>query len=337
MAEVMIKTIAETAWHHEGDAQYLKELVTEICTKTDVTIVKLHITLDLDEYMAKDHEAYSMLSSWMLSAENWADIIGIIKENGKKLLLLLNDTKAIEFASQYNPEYIELHSVALNVLRLHKKIIECFPASTGLFIGVGGCSLDEVDQAVTSLNKFNPILMFGFQNYPTQYESINLNKIRKIQNLYAGSCFGYADHCNWDEENNELVTLMVAANGMEFVEKHVTINPGVERCDYSAAISIDQFNQLSDKLKVLDSVLSDGNIGLNAGEKKYSVYGPMKMAGLAKRKLNVGDVLTNEDIHYCRTARKSRMSQVDLMNKVGESTVCCIEKNAMFDWSDFNE
>ena len=46
----MTKLIAETAWHHEGDYDFMKNLVTSICKLSKADIVKFHITLDLDEY-----------------------------------------------------------------------------------------------------------------------------------------------------------------------------------------------------------------------------------------------------------------------------------------------
>ena len=49
----MTKLIAETAYHHEGDYPFMKELVTRICETSNADIVKFHITLDLDEYMNK--------------------------------------------------------------------------------------------------------------------------------------------------------------------------------------------------------------------------------------------------------------------------------------------
>ena len=81
----MTKLIAETAWHHEGDYLFMKQLVTRICETSSVDIVKLHITLDLDEYMSKDHDSYETLKSWMLSAKQWEELIGIVRNNGKEL------------------------------------------------------------------------------------------------------------------------------------------------------------------------------------------------------------------------------------------------------------
>ena len=332
----MIKTIAETAWHHEGDFPFMEELVGTICQESVADVVKLHITLDLDEYMNRDHAAYETLKSWMLSAEQWEQLIDTVRQSGKELMLLLNDTKAVDFAALFSPELVEVHSVCMNVPRIHLAILDKIDPGAEVVIGVGGCTLMEVERSLENFQGRKSVLMFGFQNYPTRYEDVNLRKIGRIQALFSQSTYGYADHTGWDEPNNELITLMVAANGMDYVEKHVTTAYGKERCDFSAAVSVDMFNSMAERLKLLDQIRGDGGLGLNAGEKSYSVYGPMKMAGVAMRPMAAGKVLREEDVHFCRTSRNSRMSQLDLIDKVGETLVRDMEIDELFDWDNFS-
>ena len=333
----MIKLIAETAWHHEGDFLFMKKLVTRICETSSADIVKLHITLDLDEYMSKDHDSYETLKSWMLSAKQWEELIGIVRDNSKELMLLLNDTKAIDFASKFNPEMVEMHSVCLNVPRLQKAIHENIDKNAKVVFGIGGCTIEEVKKAVQFFRDRELVLMFGFQNYPTKYEDVNLAKIRKIQTLYFGKKFGYADHTAWDESNNELITLLVSANGMDFIEKHVTTEYGMKRCDYSAAISIEQLNILYEKIKLIDKLYGNGSMQLNKAEQDYSTYGPMKMAALAKHDLNKGAKLTINDVHFCRTSQFTGMSQIDLLKVIGNKLVEDIKINQVIDWKHISE
>jgi len=323
----MIKLIAETAWHHEGDFRFMKDLVTKICQNSDTDIVKFHITLDLDEYMSKDHEAYETLKSWMLSESNWDELICIVRENNKELMLLLNDTKAIAFSKKYNPEMVELHSVSLNVPRLQEAVLENISDKAKIVIGVGGCTVREIEESVKFFHLREIVLMFGFQNYPTKYEDVNLLKIKNIQELFRGSKFGYADHTAWNEENNGLITLLVSSNGMDFIEKHVTTEYGKERCDFSAAISIEQLNQLHKELEVLKKLYGDGSMELNDAEKKYSSYGPMKMAAIASHSLIGGDKLSKDDFHFCRTSQVSDISQVDISKVIGSKLASDIEVN----------
>jgi N,N'-diacetyllegionaminate synthase len=252
-------------------------------------------------------------------------------------MLLLNDTKAVEFSKRFNPEMVELHSVCLNVPRIQSTVLKNVSKKAKVVIGVGGCTIKEVEEAVKFFHLRETVLMFGFQNYPTKYEDVNLGKIRKIQAMYPGHKFGYADHTGWDEPNNELITLLVSANGMSFIEKHVTTNYGKQRIDYSAAISIEMFNSLNDKIKILKKVKGDGLIKLNNGEKSYSQYGPMKMAAIANADFEAGHVLLAKDISFRRTKEKTKMSQIDAIDVIGTSLANPISKNDIFDWFYFSE
>jgi sialic acid synthase SpsE len=183
---------------------------------------------------------------------------------------------------------------------------------------VGGTSIDEIDHAIHYLKHSNMLLMFGFQNYPTVYEDVNLNKIRKIMRLFDNFEYGYADHTAWDSPHNELITLLGVASGMSYIEKHVTTHYGENRIDWPAAISIDMFNNLHKKVKILDGLNGDGVLSMNKGELSYSIFGPMKKAAVLKKDVKKGDVLSLEMINFIRTKEISDMSQVDVVQSVGK-------------------
>jgi N,N'-diacetyllegionaminate synthase len=331
----MIESIAETAWHHEGDFKFMCNLVEEICNKTSADYVKLHITLDLDEYMSKDHVNYEMQTPWMFDEDQWSKIISIVRNSNKKLMLLLNDTKAIKFASRYNPEIVELHSVCLNVPRLQNAVLNFIDKEAKLVIGVGGSSLEEVDQAVNFFSSREVVLMFGFQNYPTKFENINLEKVRKIQSMYPRLKFGYADHTAWNEPNNELITMLGAANQMNYVEKHVSTEYGVERCDFSAAVSIEMFNTISQNIDLLNKISGLGDLSLNEGEIQYSELGPMKMAPCAMKNISKGEILEFKDFDFIRTSQVGDISQITVNKFIGKTSKNNISKGQILKISDF--
>nr|MDA3894010.1 N-acetylneuraminate synthase family protein [Salinivirgaceae bacterium] len=253
----MIKLIAETAWHHEGDFDFMKTLVERIAKKTKADFIKLHITLDFEEYMHKDHPAYKLLKGMLFTAEQWETLIHIILTNDKKPMLLYNDTKAVRFGQKYKPEIIEIHSVCLNDTNLLQQVNKNIAKETKVVIGIGGTGITEVENAISLLDTKNVVLMHGFQNYPTKYNDINFGKIRKLMRLYPTFSHGYADHTAWNEQNNALITMMGAALGMDYIEKHVTTQPGTERIDWQAAITIDDLQTISNMLDVLK--LANGN------------------------------------------------------------------------------
>ncbi|MGM0613435.1 MAG: N-acetylneuraminate synthase family protein, partial [Bacteroidota bacterium] len=270
----MIQTIAETAWHHDGDFYFMNNLVDELIQNSKADFIKLHITIDFDEYMLSDHPGYEFLRNNALTEKQWRRLIEKIIASDKELMLLFNDRKAVEFGMQFNPSLIEIHSVCLNDIHLIAKIKNLNTTNIPLVLGVGGSTLYEIENAIHQLETENIVLMHGFQNYPTNYQDVNFNRMRKIMNMYPQFKHGYADHTAWNESNNSLITIMGASLGMSFIEKHVTTTPGAERTDWQAAIGIEQFNNLAKDLEILDQCNGNGLLKLNEGERKYSVFGP---------------------------------------------------------------
>lgn len=313
-----MKLIAETAWHHQGEFEFMRQLVYTINEKTKADIVKLHLTLDLDEYMAPNHPLYEDAKMWLLDKDQWKEIIKLIVSGDKELMLLFNDRKAIEFGMLFNPTYVEIHSACLNDINLLHVLKQHLTREIKVVLGVGGSSLYEVENAINILRHPNIVLMFGFQNFPTRYEDINFSKMRRIMKLFPEFQFGYADHTAWDEPNNILITLLGAALGMDYVEKHVTIAYGEKRIDWSAAVSIDMFNEIKEKMDLIEACNGDGLLCLNKGEKDYSIYGPMKKAAILTKDLKAGQKLERDMLAFKRTGQVSDMSQLEALQAIGK-------------------
>lgn len=331
-----MKLIAETAWHHDGDFEFFLNLVEAICLQTKSDYVKYHITLDVDEYMSKDHPAYSWAKERVFSIQQWEEVFFNTKAHGKKLMLLFNDRKAIEFGMQFNPELVEIHSVCLNDIKLLESLKNNIEnKSTKIVLGVGGTDLYEIEHAIDFLDSQNIVMMHGFQNYPTKYEDINFLKMKKIMDLYPEFDHGYADHTIWNHENNVFITIMGAALGMHFVEKHVTTQPGVERTDWQAAVSIERFIEIQDKMEVLKEANGNGLLKMNEGEQSYSTYGVMKKAAILNADVNKGETLTLEKIDFKRTGQSSDLSQHDVLKKLGGVFSRDLDKGQTINLNDF--
>jgi len=316
-----MKLIAETAWHHDGDFEFQKKLITDIAVKSNADIIKMHISLDPHEYLAPDFPSYSIAKTKLFSEWQWTELVNIIRSNGKELMLLLNDSKAVNLAIKLKPEIVEIHSVAINDFNLLNCFKQAFDTNVIKVIGVGGCTLYEIQNAIDILSNQNLVLMFGFQNYPTKYSDINFNKIRRVINLFSNVNFGYADHTAWNEKDNILITLMGASLGMGYIEKHVTNNYGQKRTDFEAAISIEMFNDLENKLRLLEECNGDGSLNLNLGEKKYAKTGLMKRAPFVNTDIKKDQILERKNISFYRTAGKTNMSQSEILDYIGQKFV----------------
>ena len=227
--------IAETAWHHDGDYNFFLNLISKICSHTKTDYIKVHISLDVDEYMHYDHPAYNAVIEKSFSINQWEKAIETILAFNKKPMFLVNDKKALDFCLKYNPELVEIHSVCLNDINLLEYLKNKLPDTTKIVLGVGGSSLYEIENAVNILKRSKIILMHGFQNYPTRYEDINFKKVQKIIKLFSEYEHGYADHTAWNNEHNLSITTMAIPLGIAYLEKHVTTLYGCERLEIGRA------------------------------------------------------------------------------------------------------
>jgi N,N'-diacetyllegionaminate synthase len=313
-----MRLIAETAWHHDGDFEFLRNLVQSICENTACEFIKYHVTLDVDEYMHTDHPGYEWAKERMFSKEQWTEIFDLTTKSGKKLMLLFNDQRSVEFGMSFDPELVEIHSVCLNDVKLLESLKSLISGKqTQVVLGVGGTDLYEIEHAMNFLDHKHLVMMHGFQNYPTQYQDINFSKIRKIMSLYPSVSHGYADHTAWNHENNVFITLMGAAQGMEYIEKHVTIQPGEGRTDWQAAVTMDVFLEVQEKMKVLAMANGDGYLKMNKGEEAYSTFGAMKKAAVLNKDVKKGATFSMSDIDFKRTGQSSNVSQVDVIKSEG--------------------
>ena len=275
--------IAETAWHHQGDEIFLLNLVKKLVKNSKADIIKIHLSIDFDEYMSIDHYLYKKQKKWLIDENTWQKVIKIILNSKKKIMMLFNDKKSIDFGMKFNPDYVEIHSVCLSDFHLINYLKKKISKKTNLVIGVGGTEIPEIKNFIKTINHKKIILMHGFQNYPTDYKNINLNRIKKIIDLFPNYLHGYADHTFCNDSYNALISVLVSLNGMTFLEKHVTTNFLEKRIDWESAISISKFNEISDMLNLAKKINGTSKLELNKKEKIYSKPGIMKKIPISKK------------------------------------------------------
>jgi len=116
---------------------------------------------------------------------------------------------------------------------------------------------------------------------------------------------------------------------MDYLEKHVTINFGKDRCDWVSAINVEMFNNLSDKLKILDKINGNGNLDLNPAEQSYAVFGPMKKAAITSKPVLRGDILNENIITFKRTQNFSDLSQIQVLQSFGKKFSTNLQANTV--------
>jgi sialic acid synthase SpsE len=325
--------IGETAYNHEGDVEYLLKMIDEI-SEIGLDAVKFHLLLNPSSYMVKDHPVMKQLTQWIFSKDEWIRIFQHAKDKNLDIIALCDDLESLQFVLDHyqSIKAVEIHSSGLNDFFMLKKVVNF---KGFVILGIGGSSLDEIQFAIESLKahgKEEILLMYGFQSFPTNYNDVNLSKMIIISDLF-GLPVGYADHTAYDDINNEFVSSVAMMLGVPVLEKHVTLDPGVDRIDYHAAVGKDQLRRIKELMDVSYEILGDGSLGMSEAELKYGNTGPMKKAIVAKHKIHKGDLITQDDISFKRTLDESPIGQKEILRLFGLKAKNDIEVDEIIDFS----
>lgn len=325
--------IGETAFHHEGDMEFVSQLIKE-AKSLGLDAIKFHLLLDLSDYMTSDHEALEILRPWCFNENQWNEILQ--KIDGLDLVLLCNDVKAVHYAcnTSHPVKAIEIHATGINDVFLLETAAKF---GQTVILGTGGSTLDEIEFAIQVLKKNGKddiFLMHGFQSYPTDFKDIKLERMNKLSALF-GLPVGYADHTDPSDPNNEFISCLGIANGHNVIEKHFTHAFGEKRIDAQSAVSIEQMSKIVSLAQItFDSIGLADPLSLSAAELKYGNTGPMKKAIVARENIEAGEVVSLDKIAFKRTNGSSSIKQLELNKLLNNKAKVAIQKDEIIDLSN---
>lgn len=292
--------IAETAYSFEGSAEYLMKQTMEL--PKEIKAVKYHMLFNIDGYMVRNHSVYSLLSNWIINRENWKKIIQYAKRQEHDVIILADDTETINFLETIEQmvDGLEVHAACLNDKDLLNKAIK-FAKIYGktLFVGISGFEIQELTSIVEYIRKKglrDIVLMYGFQNYPTQISEVRLAKIPAFEKMFSLPV-GYADHTKYDDSNKEKLILTAYALGAKIQEIHYVVKEGEQRTDAVTAVSAESLMMFWDMMQNEKAMIGEIDYRLNQGEKSYLNFRKVPVYSSDFRK---GHVVSLEDIKFIR-------------------------------------
>lgn len=329
--------IGETAFHHQGDMEYLKSLI-KAASNLKLNAIKFHLLFDVNDYFVESHSAAKVVQEWTFNSKEWQEIIHFAYDSHLEIIALCNDVASLEWINnecETPIKAIELHATGINDLFLLNAAAKF---DKTVILGIGGSRLEQIEYAVESLkeqNKKDIFLMYGFQNYPTNYKDINFSKIDLIKNLFKLPV-GYADHTDPNDPNNEFISVAPILKGINVLEKHFTLDVTEKRIDSQSAVSIEQMNKIKELSEIITVANGEGGLKMSNAELKYGDTGPMKKAIVARHNIEVDATLVLNDLAYKRTEQSSYLSQRQILTLIGSKVTKAIVKDDIIDYSNVN-
>ena len=283
---------AETAFHHEGDKEYLMKLI-DAAKESKMDGIKFQVLIELDEFMSSFHSAYHEAKRWLLTFEEWKEVFSYTEKLGLDIILMPLDIKAFNLIDDFAIKYLEIHSVSFKDTKLLKELDK---NTIPIIFGIGGRTKKEIDDIIKKYRSRNIVLMSGFQSYPSNIEDIKLIRIKELFNQYPKCLIGYADHSAYNDEmaiiSNEYAYLL----GARIFEKHITIDEGIERIDFQSAVDITKLKKIKDRLIYLDKLLDIEKKSIFNMTTKEVIYRNRQKVPVAKNTIQCGSEISHEMI-----------------------------------------
>lgn len=281
----------ETAFHHQGDLEFLKKLILE-SKNAGSKGVKFQVLTNIDDFVSTYHKAYKELSGYCLSMEEWDQIFSYTKSLNLDIIMMPLNIQALGLLKKHSVKYIDIHSVSFNDSKLLKAVKE---SGIEIILGVGGRTLDEIFAQKNNFGEKLKILMVGFQSFPSKLEKIKLAKIEQLKFIFPEMEIGYADHSAFDDKFAVLSNDYARLLGATVFEKHITINEGDERVDAASAVGSFKISEIIDRLKFIEEYIINKENSFIMEDEEIA-YRNRQLVCVAMEDFKIGEILNKDQV-----------------------------------------
>ena len=259
--------IAEAGNNHNGSLALAKRLVDAAldagadCVKFQLRNREALYRRKADGSRAEDlgvEYIQDLLDKVELSVEEHREVREYCKQKGIIYLCTPWDEPSVDVLADFDVAALKIASADLCNPYLIAKA-----ASLGkpLILSTGMSFEHEIVRAIEQLNALGTpfALLHCNSAYPAPESDIQLGYLRRLQELH--DLVGYSGH-----ERGIAITLGAVALGAKLVERHITLDRGMEGPDHLASLEPSEFRQLVDGIRQLELALPWQGSGRHASQ-----------------------------------------------------------------------
>lgn len=286
----------ETAFHHQGELDYIYKLIDET-SSIGVKGIKFQVLTKIDDFVSSKHDSYEKLATYCFSYNEWYKVFRYAKEKGLDIIIMPLNIESCKLIEEFEVKYIDIHSVSFNDISLLQKIKTL---DKDIILGVGGRTLSEIYELIDYFNNRVKVLMTGFQSFPSKLENIKLGRIPILKQLFPDIEIGYADHSAFNDEycitSNEYARLL----GATVFEKHLTLKVDPDRVDSASAVTADKMQLIIKNIDFIERhILNLESLFVMTPEE--GTYRDRQLVCVAKKKIEKGNKIVLDDVAFKMT------------------------------------
>lgn len=327
--EKSLHIIAEAGTNHNADLSVAKKLV-DVAKNSKADSIKFQIIYPEGLYLPqfycegdyKDNEVFYIRQKGRLSDDEYLEIANYCRERNIAVSASIFDQRGIDLLVKIDAPYIKIASCDLNNSSLLVKAAE---TGRKVIISTGMASLQEIEQAIENViatGNIDLVLMHCVSIYPAPLEKMNLGFIDTLKTNF-GFPVGLSDHTE-----SSLAGAVAVSKGVQWIEKHFTLDRSAKGFDHAYAMEPDNFKIYIEDIRAIAQACSV------EGEKLTAIEAEVKTRarrGLyAARDISPGESLGEADILIVRPEAQFRPN--DINEVLGRNAVCPIYKFQPLDW-----
>lgn len=242
-----MKIIAESAFNHNGNLEYLKDLaIASKVSKADYFTVQV---MNARAFCVEDYSKYELYINTTFSESEWIDFFDFAKKESINIIPCVLEEQSFILCYSYGFRSFKLHATDITnipFLQLIKEKGDC-----KLFLETQCSTYQDIEVGMEIISDFVECLFHGYSNYPTELEDLNLNAIDEYKNTFPGFNYGFADHSPTIKE----VPLLALGKGYDYLEKHITLSRNNRNFDWQVSLYPDEFSIMVNSLDLYSKAL----------------------------------------------------------------------------------
>ena len=236
----------------------------------------------------KEESQFDMLKKLELSYDDFRKI----KEYCDKIGIIFSSTadepESLDFLVSLGIPFIKVGSGDIgNVSYLRYMGSKKLP----IILSTGMSTLSDVDISINALREGGAediTVLHCTTNYPCPYDDVNLKAMITLRDAFHLP-IGYSDHTKGND-----VAVAATSLGATIIEKHFTLDCNMEGPDHAASTEPEEFKELVNSIRLVESCLGDGVKRPTNAEKKISKVVTKRI--VASQDILAGSIFTEKNI-----------------------------------------
>lgn len=313
--------IAELGSNHNGDMGLAKKLILEAkasgadCVKfqswSSESIFANKKYEDnyfiADDYRdRKDFTLEEIVKEYSISENELLDMKGFCDEVG----IDCSSTPFSKREADFLVDKMESPFIKVASMDLNNYPFLAYLARKGkpMILSVGLSELFEIDRAIRTIEENGNrriIILHCVSTYPPVDTDVNLNNISTLMKIYPDYCVGFSDHTIGID-----IPLAAVAMGACIIEKHFTLDKGMEGWDHKVSADRDELEVIVKSSKRINNALGSYRISAPESDEKKAEF---RRSIVLTRAMKCGEKIGPDDIDYKRPGTGLKPEMTDFV------------------------